>query len=724
MLLKPELLLETSDRYEQRTQPRHEMLERIKNFGVLGANDPELVAKRLKRLRAVQPLVEQMENMNRSFTPTGPGVAPKAFPRSLERVMGTNDLIGIRFFDQGMNASRAVARVQVHDQQGRSLGYGTGFLVSPRLFLTNNHVLDSVEAASASQAEFNFQENGAGAMQPSDVFAFTPAEFFLTDKEHDYTLVSIIQDARLMNYGWLPLIPQTGKLVVGETVNIIQHPNGEPKQLAIRDNKVIDELELYLHYRTDTAPGSSGSPVFNDQWEVVALHHSGVPHLSPEGKIQSTDGRDWEEWMGEQRIDWIANEGVRVSRLVQHVQAQDLTGLQRQLVEEMLAAKPPERPSAPAKPPERPSMPVEQPPAPWGADEQQVEAAGQGAGLPPAQGHGATWTIPLQVSVSLGQASLHQPEGAMASEGLFVRQPARQPANTPTLPAGPMPSYADFSLSSLSGGRFQWRTALSLALATQLAYEPPANVQATSRAWGFSDCQPISRGDAQCFVATTADLVLVCFRGTTSLGDWLSNLNLSTINTTTIGTVHSGFLGQFNDLRQRIEIIFASRPGRNVILSGHSLGGALAALGAATWTDVQPLLGLYTYGQPLTGQDDFAAIMEVRLGDRYLRFVNDTDVVPWVPPGYRHAGRLVQFDAAGRLKVKPWLSTGAKEGAPMETSLRMDGDPALSIEAFRTLQQNLRTTSGSPVSSQEGFNTFISDHRITEYSRKIQGQIR
>lgn len=35
----------------------------------------------------------------------------------------------------------------------------------------------------------------------------------------------------------------------------------------------------------------------------------------------------------------------------------------------------------------------------------------------------------------------------------------------------------------------------------------------------------------------------------------------------------------------------------------------------------------YTYGQPFTGQDDFAALMEVRLVDRYLRFVNDEDVV-------------------------------------------------------------------------------------------------
>jgi hypothetical protein len=63
-------------------------------------------------------------------------------------------------------------------------------LVKARVFwcllLTNNHVLDSAKAAAACQAEFNFQENAAGTMQPSEVFAFTPTEFFLTDKDHDY----------------------------------------------------------------------------------------------------------------------------------------------------------------------------------------------------------------------------------------------------------------------------------------------------------------------------------------------------------------------------------------------------------------------------------------------------------------------------------------------------------------------------------------------------------
>jgi hypothetical protein len=69
MLLKPELLHKTRERFEQRNLPRQEMLERIKNLGVFGANDRELVAKRLRRLKANQPLVEQMEAMNRSFPP-------------------------------------------------------------------------------------------------------------------------------------------------------------------------------------------------------------------------------------------------------------------------------------------------------------------------------------------------------------------------------------------------------------------------------------------------------------------------------------------------------------------------------------------------------------------------------------------------------------------------------------------------------------------------------
>jgi hypothetical protein len=45
------------------------------------------------------------------------------------------------------------------------------------------------------------------------------------------------------------------------------------------------------------------------------------------------------------------------------------------------------------------------------------------------------------------------------------------------------------------------------------------------------------------------------------------------------------------------------------------------------------------------------------------------------------------------------------------------------MEAFRILQEELRASSGGTLSAQEGLNTLISDHRITEYIRKIQGQV-
>jgi V8-like Glu-specific endopeptidase len=56
---------------------------------------------------------------------------------------------------------------------------------------------------------------------------------------------------------------------------IIQHPQGGPKQIALTANQVVNVYEHRLQYTTDTLPGSSGSPVFNDDWQVIAIHHAG-----------------------------------------------------------------------------------------------------------------------------------------------------------------------------------------------------------------------------------------------------------------------------------------------------------------------------------------------------------------------------------------------------------------------------------------------------------------
>ena len=244
-----------------------------------------------------------------------------------------------------MLISHTVGRVHCRDRAGRTVSYGTGFMVSPRLMMTNNHVLDSAAMASYSQVEFDYQVGLDGKPAPSVFFSLSPADFFLTDKGLDYTLVAVqarLPDGReLRNFGWNRLSDAEGKIIKGEYVNIIQHPNGEPKQLALRENQLEDVLEEWLHYRTDTAPGSSGSPVFNDQWEVVALHHSGVPRRDDQGNILARDGQVWQPAMGEHRIDWIANEGARASRIVQHIKAQPLTPDAKRLRAEMFEPDPP-----------------------------------------------------------------------------------------------------------------------------------------------------------------------------------------------------------------------------------------------------------------------------------------------------------------------------------------------------------------------------------------------
>jgi endonuclease G len=57
-------------------------------------------------------------------------------------------------------------------------------------------------------------------------------------------------------------------------VNIIQHPGGRSKRYGIRNNLVSASTATEIRYFTDTEAGSSGSPVFNDRWEVVALHRA------------------------------------------------------------------------------------------------------------------------------------------------------------------------------------------------------------------------------------------------------------------------------------------------------------------------------------------------------------------------------------------------------------------------------------------------------------------
>ena len=113
-------------------------------------------------------------------------------------------------------------------------------------------------------------------------------------------------------------------MMVKEWMTIVQHPTGQPRQWAIRENQCIDDSNAnVLWYASDTAQGSSGSPVFNDSFQIVALHHSGVAKRNAQGKYILKDGRLVASLAeaDDSQIDWIANAGIRVSRICASVDA-------------------------------------------------------------------------------------------------------------------------------------------------------------------------------------------------------------------------------------------------------------------------------------------------------------------------------------------------------------------------------------------------------------------
>lgn len=243
---------------------------------------------------------------------------------TMERLVGNSDLFPISYLEAGLKAGRPVCRIEVRDSIGRVLGYGTGFLVSPSLLLTNNHVLEDEEAAQYSLAQFNCETDLNLLPKPVKSFRIDPGRFFITDRDLDFTLVAVektsAEGITLSEFGYLPFIPAAGKILVGEYVSCIQHPEGAPKAVAIRENALIALLDNFVHYMTDTQPGSSGSPVFSDDWKVVALHHAGVPDKDDPKK-------------------YVANEGVRISSIARRVTElmKDRSSEERLLVDELYA---------------------------------------------------------------------------------------------------------------------------------------------------------------------------------------------------------------------------------------------------------------------------------------------------------------------------------------------------------------------------------------------------
>jgi endonuclease G, mitochondrial len=250
-------------------------------------------------------------------------VSPEPVDFALERAIGENDSVYSNFVELIEFTKRKVGRIAIK-KGSRNIGFATGNMVSENLLLTNWHVFKTKEDVADSEIQFFYELDITGNPISSVCFQLRSDVFYYSNKELDYCFVAVnptdVTGQNQLNplIGYIYLDPGLGKLgnEGEEAMNIIHHPDGDYMQLSIRENLFSKITPTTIWYLTDTAPGSSGALVFNDQWQVVALHHMGVAKKNEKGEYVDKNNRPLPVIDGKvdaARVVWEANEGIRIS---------------------------------------------------------------------------------------------------------------------------------------------------------------------------------------------------------------------------------------------------------------------------------------------------------------------------------------------------------------------------------------------------------------------------
>jgi V8-like Glu-specific endopeptidase len=203
-----------------------------------------------------------------------------------QRIVFRDKTVSVRFLEDGMKAGLSVACLAVPvfengRREGSAFGYGTGWLIAPDHVVTCLHVMHARAAsAKARQSDLDLQARAARAhfeWQSSSVHdqGVAVREMVASDEQLDVAVLRLERDVS----NAAPLMCNIKRLEkpkddVSFVVNIIQHPRGEDKRVGLRANAVLDVTERDLFYFTDTDEGSSGAPVLDDDWTVLAVHRA------------------------------------------------------------------------------------------------------------------------------------------------------------------------------------------------------------------------------------------------------------------------------------------------------------------------------------------------------------------------------------------------------------------------------------------------------------------
>lgn len=247
--------------------------------------------------------------------------ADRAPEPAYEKVLGTESYRTYKWYLTGAQRCQLVARIGIDASQG----HGTGFVLrgsalAPRfgdglVVLTNAHVVSDDPAVrkqhgalSPDDAVVSFEAQGAEEYRVAELLWSSPPEALdatILRLEAAEALEERLKDKLARIAKNPPAIEATARAYV------IGHPLGGSLSLSLQDNVLLDYEKPRLHYRTPTEGGSSGSPVFNRQWDLIGLHHAGSETMP---RLNGQPGT------------YPANEGIWLQAIIEALAAAPATG--------------------------------------------------------------------------------------------------------------------------------------------------------------------------------------------------------------------------------------------------------------------------------------------------------------------------------------------------------------------------------------------------------------
>ncbi|WP_375490861.1 effector-associated domain EAD1-containing protein [uncultured Nostoc sp.] len=228
---------------------------------------------------------------------------------SLERIIKkTNSFLNVNTWRETLGKLEPqVCRIEI-TKKNNYRSFGTGFLIAPNVVITNYHVIEPVLLQEATPnnviLRFDYKQVEGKIINQGTEYRLMADEWlidqslYLSDKENrlptpdelDYALLRLDgvpgkeaigtkADPSSPERGWIKLTPEIYEFVPDTPLFILQHPQGEPLKLGFDTESIIgiNENGTTVKYKTNTEHGSSGSPCFDINWKLVALHHSGDP---------------------------------------------------------------------------------------------------------------------------------------------------------------------------------------------------------------------------------------------------------------------------------------------------------------------------------------------------------------------------------------------------------------------------------------------------------------